>query len=307
MQVELSIVIVSWNVREHLHACLESIHERGTWETIVVDAASTDGTAEMIGGAFPAVKLIEPGENVGFTRGNNLGIEASRGRYVLLLNPDTEILDDALEKMIAYMDAQPEVGALGPKLLNTDMTVQSSRRRFPTLKTAFFESTWLQPYASQKILNHYYMLDIPDDRTAQVDWVQGAALMVRREVIDGVGVLDEGFFMYSEELDWQKRIKQAGWQVVYYPEARIIHHGGKSSEQAAAQRDIYFHTSKIRYFKKHHGAGIAFILRLFLIANYLWQLGLEGAKWLAGHKREMRKQRVQAYWQVLRSGLRVRG
>ena len=127
--------------------------------------------------------------------------------------------------------------------------------------------------------------------------------MVRREIIEQVGGLDEGFFMYSEELDWQRRIKAAGWEVVYFPEAKIVHYGGKSSEQVVSQRDIHFHTSKIRYFRKYHGWMAAVVLWLFLLGNYAWQLALEGGKWLIGHKRPLRAARVRAYSEVLRSGL----
>lgn len=304
----LSIVIVSWNVRDLLRACLESIHATAptdlSLEVIVVDNGSTDGTVEMLRKAFPWVWLIEAGGNLGFSGGNNLGLTASRGRYVLLLNPDTLVLGDALPKMLAYMEAHPQVGALGPQLLNEDGTVQSSRRRFPTFWTAVFESTWLQPIAPKRTLDRYYMRDHDDDEIVEVDWVQGAALLVRREVIEQVGSFDEGFFMYSEELDWQKRIKAAGWQIVYYPEAQIVHYGGKSSEQVIAQRHIYFQNSKVRYFRKHHGDLVGFLIRLILLSNYAWQLGLEAAKWLVGHKRPLRAERVRAYWAVLRSGLK---
>ncbi len=304
----LSIVIVSWNVRELLRACLQSIHATTpadlSLEVIVVDNGSTDGTVEMLCGAFSWVQLIEAEGNLGFSGGNNLGLAASRGRYVLLLNPDTLVLGDALPKMLAYMEAHPQVGALGPQLLNEDGTVQSSRRRFPTFWTAIFESTWLQPIAPKRVLDRYYMRDHADDEIVEVDWVQGAALLVRREVIAQVGGFDEGFFMYSEELDWQKRIKAAGWQIIYYPEAQIVHYGGKSSEQVIAQRHIYFQSSKVRYFCKHHGRLTGFIIRAVLLANYAWQLGLEAAKWLAGHKRPLRAERVRVYWAVLRSGLK---
>jgi GT2 family glycosyltransferase len=127
--------------------------------------------------------------------------------------------------------------------------------------------------------------------------------LVRREVIDQVGKLDEGFFMYSEELDWCRRIKGAGWKIVYLPKAQVIHHLGKSSDQVVAQRHIYFQTSKVRYFRKHHGQWAAGWLRIALLAMYVWQLILEAAKGLIGHKRELRRERVRAYWQVLRSGL----
>lgn len=305
---DLSIIIVNWNVRELLRRCLASISNTQspipTSEIIVVDNASSDGSAEMVRNEFPHVRLIANTTNRGFTGGNNDGLAQARGRYVLLLNPDTEVVGDALATMVAYADAHPQVGALGPQLLNPDGSVQSSRRRFPTLATALFESTWLQPLAPRGVLERYYALDLPDDQPAEVDWVTGAALLVRREAMEQVGMLDEGFFMYSEELDWCRRIKAAGWQIVYLPAAQIIHHVGKSSEQVVPQRHIYFQTSKVRYLRKHHGALAAELLRVCLLAMYIWQLMLEAAKWLAGHKRSLRAGRVRAYWQVLRSGLK---
>jgi len=315
MPPDLSIVIVSWNVRELLRRCLDSIYpspNRGgekrerslTTEVIVVDNASADGSAALITAEFPQVRLIANAENRGFTGGNNQGIAISRGRYVMLLNPDTEVVGDALAAMVAYMDSRPEVGALGPQLLYPDGSVQSSRRRFPTFGTALFESTWLQPWAPPGLLERYYVLDRRDDEISEVDWVMGACLVVRREVIEQVGGLDEGFFMYSDEPDWCRRIKDAGWKVVYFPDARVIHHEGKSSEQVVPARHIYFQTSKVRYFRKYHGPLAAGVLRFFLLALYGQQLVLEATKAALGHKRPLRRQRMAAYWQVLRSGLK---
>ncbi len=304
--VDLSVVIVNWNVCDLLRRCLHSIlvnlpHEI---EIIVVDNASTDGSIEMVRTEFPDVRVIANTENRGFPSGNNQGITEAQGRYILLLNPDTEMLGDALATMVNYADEHPDVGVVGPQLLNTDGSVQPSRRRLPTLATAFFESTWLQPYAPRRLLDHYYAHDRPDDAIQDVDWVKGAALMARREAIEQVGLMDERFFMYSEELDWCRRFRDAGWRIVYLPTAQVIHHEGKSSEQVIAARHIHFQTSKVRYFRKYHGRLAAETLRLFLLGNYVWQLGLEGAKWLVGHSRSLRSQRVAAYWQVIRSGLR---
>ena len=152
-------------------------------------------------------------------------------------------------------------------------------------------------------------LTCPDDRLQDVDWVVGAAMMVRRQAVEQVGGLDEGFFMYSEELDWCRRIKSAAapsgapWRVVYLPAAAVVHHEGKSSEQVVASRHIRFHSSKIRYFAKYHGAGAATVLRAFLLATFVWQLAEESAKWLVGHKRPLRAQRISEILKVLRSGL----
>jgi N-acetylglucosaminyl-diphospho-decaprenol L-rhamnosyltransferase len=258
----------------------------------------------MIQQEFPWVRLIEAGGNVGFSVGNNLGINASQGRYVLLLNPDTVLFDGALNSFVGYLEIHADVGVVGPKLLNEDGTTQPSRRRFPTLATGIFESTWLERLAPRRVLSRYYFEDRDDSEIVDVDWVAGAAFVVRREVIAEVGVFDPGFFMYSEEVDWQKRIKSAGWRIVYLPQAQVVHYGGKSSDQVTPLRHIRFQTSKIRYFRKHHGIAAAATVRLVILLNYVWQLGVEGLKGLLGHKRDLRRERISAYWQVLRSGLR---
>jgi N-acetylglucosaminyl-diphospho-decaprenol L-rhamnosyltransferase len=307
---DLSIIIVSWNVCDLLRACLRSIDaDRGDLrlEVIVVDSASQDDTTAVVKTEFPWVRLIACTDNVGFPKGNNLGLAQAHGRYLLLLNPDTEIQEGALATMVAHLEQNPRVGVLGPLLLNPDGSVQSSRRRFPTLATAVFESTWLEPYAPAGLLRRYYALDLPDDQTADVDWLTGACLLVRREVVQDVGGLDEAYFMYSEELDWLRRIKAAGWRVVYLPQAKVMHHMGKSSEQAVAARHISFQRAKLRYFRKFHGRAAVVCLRFFLLLNYAWQMGLEGAKALVGHKGAMRRQRIQVYWEVVRSGLRPAG
>jgi GT2 family glycosyltransferase len=272
---------------------------------IVVDNASSDGTVDMLEREYPEADLIANDDNLGFTKGNNQGITAGDGRYVLLLNPDTEVLGDALGEMVAHMEDHPQVGALGPQLLYADGQVQSSRRRFPSLKTALVESTPLQQrFPSSNLLNRYYMLDRDDQETQDVDWLVGACLMLRGTTLEEVGPLDERFFMYSEEMDWCYRAKGLGWRVVYLPSAQVVHHEGKSSEQVLSLRHVQFQRSKVLFFKKHYGGGRGEVLRVYLLATYLWQTMVEGLKWLVGHKRPMRRQRVAAYWQVLRSGLR---
>jgi N-acetylglucosaminyl-diphospho-decaprenol L-rhamnosyltransferase len=306
--MELSFIIVSWNVRDLLRRCLQSVASQTkdlAAEIIVVDNASCDGTVETLRAEFPDVRVIANTGNAGFTRANNLALAIAQGLYLFLLNPDTELQPGALNALVTYMNAHPRVGIIGPRLFYGDGTPQSSRRRFPTLATAFLESTKLQQwFPRHQILTRYYMLDTRDDETQAVDWINGSAMFVRREVYDKIGGLDEGFFMYSEELDWCYRAKQAGWQIAYVPTARVTHYEGKSSEQAVAQRDIYFHTSKIRFFRKYHGAFVAQLLRAFLLLQFAFQLFEEAAKWLLGHKRTLRAQRVQAYWQVLKSGLK---
>ncbi len=307
---DLSIIIVSWNVRDYLEACLSSIYaNRGNLdlEVIVVDSGSLDGSPQLVTQSFPGVRLIDCGENVGFPRGNNIGLAEASGQYTLLLNPDTEIIGDALVSMIKYLDSHSEVGLVGGQLLNSDGTIQSSKRRFPTLGTAIFESTWLESIAPRKLLTAYYVADIPPDKSTQVDWLTGACLMTRREVVEQVGPMDEAYFMYSEELDWCRRIKEAGWQIAYLPEAKIIHHVGKSSDQAVAERHLNFQRAKLRYFRKYHGLLPATTLRGVLLLNYAWQFLIEVCKGVMGHKRTLRWQRARAYWRVLRSGLKPAG
>lgn len=308
--MDLSIIIVSWNVSGMLADCIKSIEyslarssKSISAEIIVVDSASTDNTVELIRSQFPDVKMIAEKDNVGFTRGNNIGFSTAKGRHLLLLNPDTFILDNAIEEMIDYLDNNPDVGIVGPHTLNTDGTHQSTRRRFPTPQLAFFESTWLQPYAPGRLMENYYVADAPDNATVDVDWVQGSALMARHEVYKQLGGLDEGYVMYCEEMDWCRRARSAGWRVVYLGTSQIIHHGGKSSEQSGARKHILFQQSKIRYFRLYHGKAFASILRIFLLANYGWQIVIEGLKALLGLKRPLRRERIRIYWQVLRSGL----
>ena len=303
--IDLSIVVLNWNVRDLLDRCLASLRSgRYTLEIIVVDNASQDDSVAMVRAKYPHAVVLANTENRGFTGGNNQGIAASCGRYVMVLNPDTEVLGDTLDRLVIYLDEHPSVGAIGPQLLNPDQSVQSSRRRFPTLTTAFFESTWLQGLAPRGILAHYYMDDVTPDHTHEVDWLNGACTVFRREVIDRVGMYDaQNFFMYSEELDLCRRVKEAGWLVVYLPEAQVVHHVGQSSDQAVAARHIYFQTSKVHYFRKWHGAFPASVLRVFLLSQYLWQIGLESVKSLLGSQRELRQQRIKAYWQVVRTGL----
>lgn len=349
---DLSIIIVSWNVRDLLRACLRSVIRgqaaggrrqvagardqesdgRGqaagakgqfpdaydlttdscplTPELIVVDNASTDGSAAMVAAEFPEVKLIANPDNRGFTRGNNQGLAIAQGRYVFFLNPDTEVVGDALAVMVAYMDAHPDVAALGPRLRYGDGTLQSSRRRFPTLATALMESTplaWHWPAARNPWARRYHLEDRPAESEQDVDWLVGAALLVRRGVLERIGGFDEGYFMYSEELDWCRRAKDAGQRIVYLPSAEIVHYEGKSSEQVTTARHIRFNTSKVRYFRKFHGPLPAEILRLAILGMFSVEWLIEAGKWLFGSKRPLRQERMAAYAQLLASGLRSSG
>jgi N-acetylglucosaminyl-diphospho-decaprenol L-rhamnosyltransferase len=307
MKMDLSIIIVNWNVKELLAACLQSLLKAGpstprlAVEIIVVDSASTDGSPEMVRDRFPPVRLIASQENLGYAKGNNVGAEAARGRYLFLLNPDTVVQPDALGHMVDYMDAHPEIGVLGPQLLWPDGSIQSSRRRFPTPGSLFWESTLLgQWFPENRYIRRYHLADQPATQPQKVDWVVGAAILIRREAWQQVGPIDPDFFMYFEETDWCRRSAEASWETHYLPAAQVIHYEGKSSEQVAAARTLRFQRSKLRYTRKYFGPGWTLLLKLFLRLTFAFQWAEESLKWLLGHRRAMRRERMTAYAQVLR-------
>lgn len=303
--MDLSVVIVSWNVRELLRRCLASVlaeaAEQLSVEVFVVDNASGDGTAAMVEREYPAVQLIVNSNNAGFVRANNQALVRCRGRHVLLLNPDTEVQQGALARLVQALDSDPSVGAAGPLLLNPDGSVQPSRRRFPTLATALLESTALQRwFGNTAAVRRFYVADRSDQEEQDVDWLVGACLMVRSEALDQVGLLDERFFMYSEEVDWCLRLRQAGRRVRYVPSARVVHYEAKSSGQVPVARHFYFHDSRCRYFGKHYGRPTELVLRLAVVANYGFLWLEEAVKLVLGHRPELRRQRLAAYAEVWR-------
>jgi GT2 family glycosyltransferase len=310
----LSVIIVNWNVCELLARCLNSVAAGLggapglaplAYEVIVADNASSDGSLAMLERDFPWVRRLALGRNFGFAAGNNRGLAVARGRYLLLLNPDTEIVGASLMAMLDYIGKHPDIGLLGPQLRYPDGSVQSSRRRFPVYAVGFFESTILRDCRpAQPLLRRYYMADAPDDAPHDADWLVGACLLMPRAVWEQVGPLDERFFMYSEELDYAWRVRRAGWRVAYLPAAQVIHYEGGSSDKVSARRLIMFHTAKAQLYAKYFGAPRGGLLRLFLLATFVYQWLEEAIKWALGHKRTLRRQRLAAYAAVLRSGLR---
>lgn len=265
--MRLSIIIVSWNVREDLKQCLRSIAENppsGDYEVIVVDNASTDGTAASIKKEFPKISFTGNTENRGFAAANNQGIKISKGQYILLLNPDTIVHTGALDTLTRFMDENQDAGACGPKLLNADGTTQASARRFPTFGGALYRHTILR---NLRIFRGSYekwlMKDFDHGRRCDVDQLMGAALMLRRTAIEQVGALDEKFFMYYEEVDLCRRLKEAGWRTVFVPETTITHLGGSSARQVPASRRAMMLASMLGYFRKHHGTGKTALFNIF--------------------------------------------
>ncbi|MGB9723045.1 MAG: glycosyltransferase family 2 protein [Chloroflexia bacterium] len=314
---ELTVVIVSWNVRELLARCLRSVQASLAagglaGRVIVVDSASTDGSAEMVRRDFPEVTLLALEENRGFAAACNAALTPTplpggEGvRAFLLLNADVELEPEAIPRLASYLEAHPEVGVVGPQLRSPDGTVQSSRRRFPTVGTLFWESTLLEEvFPGNPWVRRYRMQDRPDDVEQEVDWLVGACLLVRDEAVSQAGPLDEGYFLYFEELEWLQRIRRAGWRVVYLPSVRAIHYGGRSTAQVPLERHLHFQRSKVRYARATFGPAVASLLRLFLLATHGWKFLVEGAKFLLGHRRDLRRERMRVYAAILRDGLRA--
>jgi GT2 family glycosyltransferase len=252
----LAIVIVSWNAKGYLLDCLRSIHEHpfhSSLEVVVVDNHSSDGSPKAVAEQFPQVTLIRNGTNLGFARGNNLGITQTNSRYVALVNSDVVVLPGCLNRLVEYMDAHPEVGLCGPRILNPDGSLQPSCRKKPRLWGSLCTTFSLhQLFRRSCFFSGPFMNFFAHDRELEVDVLSGCFWMASREAIREVGLLDEAFFMYAEDLDWCKRFHNAGWGVKFFPGAEAIHHGGKSSENAPVQFFVEMQKANLQYWQKHH-------------------------------------------------------
>lgn len=306
-EVELSVVVVSYNSRAYLPACLGSLLPqvralRG--EVIVVDNASTDGSPEVVR-QFSGVRLVESAVNVGFVRAVNQALKLAQGRFILILNPDTEVRPGAVGTLVRFMAEHPRVGLAGPKLLYPDGTVQPSRRRFPGLAVLLTEGTFIQwHFPGLGIFRRFYCQDLPADIPQPVDWVTGACMLVRREAVEQVGPMDERFFMYSEELDWCRRLWSAGWQVYYVPGAEVVHQEAASSRQDPVRQRVNFYASRWKYAAKYYGPVVGVLLRGFLLFGLGVELLEEAIKLALGHKPQLRRGRIRVLAGVIRSGLR---
>ncbi|NOZ06362.1 MAG: glycosyltransferase family 2 protein [Chloroflexi bacterium] len=317
---DLSIIIVNWNTRDLLAQCLESVagcqmsvvrhqssdtNDRPTGDRLlttdvwVVDNASSDGSAQMVRERFPWVRLIENEENVGFARANNQAIRRSNGRYVLLLNPDTEVQPGALETLVRFMDEHPQAGAAGARLLNPDGTLQPSCHPMPTLSRELWRLVHLDAFRSYAV---YQMAAWDLALPRQVDVVQGACLILRREVLDNVGLLDEEYFIYSEEVDLCYRIWRAGWRIFWVPQAGVVHYEGQSTRQVAPQMFLRLYEGKVLFFRKNQGWVAAQIYKLILLATALARLAISPLAWLERRpRRDVHLALAGHYWQLLRA------
>jgi N-acetylglucosaminyl-diphospho-decaprenol L-rhamnosyltransferase len=255
--LDLSVVIVSWNTNDLLRGCLTSLyHSEGdfSFETVVVDNCSSDGSADMVREEFPQVRLIESEINGGYAYANNQGLRCFQARYYLLLNPDTVLPPDALHRMLEFLDSRPEVGIAGPKLVMADGELDMAcRRSFPTPENSFYKLFGLSRlFPNSERFGRYNLTYLDPDQVAEVDSVVGAFMMVRREVVEEVGCLDEQYFMYAEDLDWALRAKRAGWKVYYYPEVTVLHYKRQSSQQNKDRSNYEFWRAMYIFYRKHY-------------------------------------------------------
>jgi len=272
---DVSILIANYNSKDNLNNCISSIIEsirEHSYEMIVVDDASSDGSADIVHEKYPQAKVIKNRVNLGYVKSNNIGMRASSGRYVMSLNNDTKVSGRAVDSLIDFMDKNPDAGAVGPKLLNSDGSVQlQARRGFPTLLNSLFYFSGLNGLFPKNRFMGGYLLTYLDDRSVvEVDSLCGAAMIVRREVIDKVGLMDENYFMYGDDIDWCYRIKKAGWKVYYVPEAEIIHYGGRGGSRRRSFRNILkFHRAMAVFYGKHYSSSHLFLLN-WLVYTGIW-------------------------------------
>ena len=305
----LSLIIINWNTRHLLAQCLKSVAKsvrtfersnslsrvcRGV-QTFVVDNASTDGSADMVRERFPWVRLIENTENVGFARANNQALKLSQGRYAMLLNSDTELTSGALDTLVSFMDAHPEAGACGPYLLNGDgQSLQPSCHPVLTPWREFWRLSFLDKLIPRVTYN---MEEWDTTQPREVEVIKGACLVLRREALDEVGLLDEQYFMYTEEMDLCYRLAQAGWKLYWVPQAQVIHYGEASSKQVAEEMYIQLYRSKVQFHRKFGGEGRALWFKVLVALAYVPRWVVAGVGQLFSQRWRLR---ARIYHRMLR-------
>jgi len=269
--MKLSVVIVSYNVKYHLEQCIRSVKKASEGldaDIWVVDNASSDNTVGYLQANFPDVNFISNTENVGFSKANNQAIRKSKGEYVLLLNPDTIVAEDTLKGCVEFLDAHPQVGATGVRMLNPDGTfAPESRRGLPTPFTSFCKMTGLSSlFPKSRIFGRYYMKYLDENKANPVEVLSGAFNMLRRKALDQIGLLDEDFFMYGEDIDLSYRMLIGGWQNYYLP-YNILHYKGESTEKSSFRYVHVFYNAMLIFFNKHFG-------KKYLLVGYLIRLAV---------------------------------
>lgn len=285
----LSIIIVNWNTRQHLLECLESIFANPTaaeMEVVVVDNASTDGSAEAVSSTYPSVKLIRSSENLGFAKANNHAAALSTSQYWLLLNPDTLVHSGAIDRLLQYIGEHVNVAAVGPRLIHPDGSGQLSIWRRPTLLRE-----WWRLFHLDRLypLSEYPPSTLTSQQARRVDILHGACLLLRRDVVQSMGLFDEDYFVFSEEIDLCDRLGRAGWELHWVPEAVVTHKGSQSTRQVADAMFIELYRNKTKFFRKRRGRLAAFLYKLILLQAAL-------ARYLTGQTLRLLRPDGQAQW-----------
>ena len=269
--MDVSVIIVNWNTKELLRDCLSSVYEHAgdiDYEIIVIDNASIDGSAEMVKNNFQQVILMENSDNRGFATANNQGMAVAKGRYMLLLNSDTVVLDNAIANIVNFADENPQIAVTGCRVLNPDRTLQRTCFMFPSVLNMLLSSTYLYKlFPKNRFFGREQMTWWNRNDVRQVDVVTGCFMLVRREAIDQVGMMDEQFFMYGEETDWCYRFREKGWKVMFAPVGQIIHFGGQSTAQKPVAMIVQLRLSILKFMKKHYCRSTCLIAR-FLVALF---------------------------------------
>jgi N-acetylglucosaminyl-diphospho-decaprenol L-rhamnosyltransferase len=256
---DVTVVVVTYNSLPWLEQCLDSLAGH---DLVIVDHGSTDDTLGVVRAKRPDARIIEQ-ENKGMGGGNNAGMRVAPGRYFFLLNSDAWVVGDGLERLVEYADAHPEAAVVGPRLRNTDGTLQRSVRAEPTVWRLATEYLFIRKLAPRtRLLNPLYVGGFDHDEETEADWLYGPALLVRRDAVDSVGMFDEAFFMFSEEVDWMTRFRRAGWKVLFFPGAEVVHVGGASHGGSMYVENLRSH---LRFFAKHDGPKTAERARVLLL------------------------------------------
>jgi GT2 family glycosyltransferase len=269
--VDVSVIIVNWNTKDLLRDCLKSVYQCAgamDYKIIVVDNASTDGSVEMVKNDFKQVILIENSDNKGFAAANNQGMAVAKGRYMLLLNSDTVVLDNAISDMVRFADENPQAAVVGCRVLNPDRTLQRTCFMFPSVLNMLLSSTYLYKlFPKSRFFGREQMTWWDRNDIRQVDVVTGCFMLVRREAIEQVGTMDEQFFMYGEETDWCYRFREKGWKVMFAPVGEIIHFGGQSAAQKPVAMIVQLRLSILKFIKKHYSRS-AYLIARFLVTLF---------------------------------------
>ena len=306
--MELSIIIVNYKAGDFLVKCLKSIYDnigKISFEVIIVDNNSDDGSIRMVEEGFPQTRLIKNKENFGFAKANNQAIRLSKARYILLLNPDTEILSGTIGKMVKFMDSHKDASALGCKLLNSDGTLQPSAYSFPNLIWPLFHLMRIRVWfptnklirrALSKYFTHYW----EHNKLREVDWVTGACIMLRKEAINSVGLLDENFFLYFEEIDWCRRAKEKGWKICFLPESEVVHHLEQSAKLERERTHLERYRSMLYYYKKYYGWWGLVWVRCLIVGTFLLKISILYMTYPFNKSRKEIKQKLSCYWRVVK-------